>query len=151
VPKNIKHEPTAERMLAEMGKASDFSQTVWVEEIPRLSSLTEANGGASVAVRAVGPDLLVSADARTRALVATSIPAWPGWRAESGGHELATVLVNHAFVGFVVPAGRSLVRLHYRPFSFELGLWAFLFGVAVIAMMWLVSLRRRPAAPPRFK
>jgi uncharacterized membrane protein YfhO len=76
--------------------------------------------------------LIVAADAPSRALIATSLTAWPGWRAESGGRDLAVLVVDHAFVGFVVPPGRCLVRLHYRPRSWSAALAAFVIGVIAV-------------------
>jgi uncharacterized membrane protein YfhO len=92
-------------------------------------------------VREVGPDLVVEADARDRTLVATSIPDWPGWRARSEDHDLDRTTVNHAFVGFWLPAGHHVVRLHYLPLSWILG--SALSPTAVVGLMLTALLRRR--------
>jgi uncharacterized membrane protein YfhO len=76
-----------------------------------------------------------------RVLVATSVPDWPGWRAESAGREVALTTVNHAFVGFWLPPGRHEVRLHYLPQSFRAG--AALALVALVAGLLLFVLRGR--------
>lgn len=131
VPKSIRYEKDPSRTLSEMRGASDFSQTAWVEQAARLP--TEENGSALLDLHVVGPDLVVAADASRRAFVATSIPAWPGWRADSRGREVRVVVVDHAFIGFFVPPGRSLVRLHYQPRSWNAGLAALAIGLVAAA------------------
>jgi hypothetical protein len=136
VPKTIRYEPEAARTLSEMAASRDLSQTVWVEDERARSA---DNGAALLELRAAGPDLIVAADAPAGALVATSLPAWPGWRAETSGRDLSLLVVDHAFVGFSVPAGRSFVRLHYHPPSWRVASAAFLLGLALSAS---IALRR---------
>jgi hypothetical protein len=136
VPKILRYEPDPARTLSEMAASRDFLETVWVEDD---HARRVDNGAALLELRAAGPDLVIAADAPAGALVATSLPAWPGWRAETGGHDLSLLVVDHAFVGFVVPFGRSLVRLHYRPPSWGMAAAAFLLGLALSAS---IALRR---------
>jgi uncharacterized membrane protein YfhO len=51
------------------------------------------------------------------------------------------VTVNHAFVGFWLPAGRHDVRLSYRPASFRYGIA--LAGAAIAAIVAAALVRRR--------
>jgi hypothetical protein len=120
VPKTIRYEPDPAQALSELAHSADLSQTVWVEE--DRSPRSQQNGSALLELRASGPDLIIAADSPSGALIATSLTAWPGWRAQSGGRDLPLIDVDHAFVGFVVPPGRSLVRLHYRPPSWPIAL-----------------------------
>jgi uncharacterized membrane protein YfhO len=92
-------------------------------------------------VREIGTDLVVEADVAGRALVATSIPDWPGWRASDEGGEVSLTTVNHAFVGFWLEPGRHAVRLHYLPGSFLLG--SALAGAALFAVSLLIVIRRK--------
>ena len=71
----------------------------------------QENGEAALRLRASGPDLVVEASVASRAFVATSLPDWPGWIAESNGRALPLETVNHAFVGFWLEPGRHDVRL----------------------------------------
>jgi hypothetical protein len=145
VPQRVRHQPDPRKRLAEMAGAKDFSETAWLDQPPHPNPLPEGegvkNGPASLRVREVGPDLVVEADARDRTLVATSIPDWPGWRARSEDHDLDRTTVNHAFVGFWLPAGHHVVRLHYLPLSWILG--SALSPTAVVGLMLTALLRRR--------
>jgi hypothetical protein len=155
--------------MREMGEATDFGETVWLSEAPptptprrslrenatfgRGRELIEARetprappppagrGSSRVTVREIGTDLVVEADVAGRALVATSIPDWPGWRASDGGREVALTTVNHAFVGFWLEPGRHAVRLHYLPGSFLLG--SALAAAALLAVSLLLVIRRK--------
>ena len=108
--------------------ANPVAETAWLESDAERG--TAENGQAALTVRSVGPDLHVVAEVSRRVFVATSLPAWPGWRAESGGRPLPVTTVNHAFVGFWVPPGTWPIRLSYRPGSFPLGLLAMAAGLA---------------------
>ena len=57
-------------------------------------------------------------DATRWSLVASSVTWWPGWRITNNGKSLHPILVNGAFIGFVVPPGHSDVRIRYVPVSF---------------------------------
>jgi hypothetical protein len=142
VPGIVRVEPDGRKRIAEMSAATDFSQTAWLGGGRSGSS---PNGAATVRVREVGADLVIDADVRDRAFVATSVPDWPGWRAQSDGRAIGLATVNHAFVGFWLPPGHRVVRLHYSPDSFH-------FGIALAALALLGALvpvlRRRPRAIP---
>ena len=140
-PRRIRGAPDERKALAEMAEAKDFGETVWVTG-PRGDA---PNGSADLRVREVGPDLVIEADARERVLVATSVPDWPGWRVEAARKKLETATVDHAFVGFWLPAGRHVVRLRYLPGSFLAG--AVLALLAVFGALLANLLGRRRAIP----
>ncbi len=142
VPRRLRAEPQAAKRLEEMGRTKDFADVAWLDH---ADSSGEENGSAALVVREIGPDLVLTADVRRRALVATSVPDWPGWRAEAAGREVPLTTVNHAFVGFWLPPGHQEVRLRYAPRSFSAG--AALAGAAFVAA-FLVRLRRRTRARP---
>jgi hypothetical protein len=173
VPGSVRVETDARKRLREMGEATDFGETAWLSEAPltpppgrslrenatfgRGRELFEARetprappppagrGSSRVTVREIGADLVVEADVAGRALVVTSVPDWPGWRASDGSREIPLTTVNHAFVGFWLPAGRHVVRLHYLPGSFLLG--SALAAAAVVGVAVVAVLRRRRAIP----
>jgi membrane protein YfhO len=142
-PRRVRVETDAKRRLAEMAEAKSFGEVAWVGEAPHPDPPggEGANGRASVTVREIGTDLVVEADVAGRALVATSIPDWPGWRANDGSREVALTTVNHAFVGFWLEPGRHAVRLLYLPGSFLFG--SALAGAAVLAVSLLFVIRRK--------
>lgn len=138
VPSLLHREADPVRRLEAMAREKDFGKTAWIsgEGAP-----VEENGVAALRLRAVGPDLVVSAEASSRAFVATSLPDWPGWVAEDGTRRLPLETVNHAFVGLWIPPGRHTVRLSYRPGSWSLGLAAG--GLGAAAALLLATARRR--------
>ena len=109
---------------------SDVADWGEVAFVPAAEVHDGRNGDAVVRVREIGPDLVVEANAASRAFVATSLPDWPGWVVEAPGAGVPAVTVNHAFVGFWADAGRRTYRLRYRPRSWPLGLAALSLGIA---------------------
>jgi len=137
VPGALRREHDA---VAAMASVDDFAKTALVSG---AGAPEEKNGAATLGVREVGPDLVVTASASSRAFVATSLPDWPGWIAESEGRLLAVETVNHAFVGFWVEPGEHAVRLRYRPRSWTLGIGAFVLGLVVAVALSRASQRSR--------
>jgi hypothetical protein len=146
VPRSLRYEEEPARTLSEMSAASDFSETAWVRSA--AASARGPNGSASLEIREAGPDLVVTALAQGRVFVATSVPDWPGWsvRPESGGAALPTVTVNHAFVGFWLPQGRTTVRMSYCPDSFRYGLCAGGLGLILCLFAARKAGRAKPSA-----
>ena len=143
-PRRVRVETDAKRRLEHMGEAKGFGDIAWLGQLPHPNPFPDGegvNGRASVTVREIGPDIIVDADVRERVFVATSVPDWPGWRAQSEGHAVPLATVNHAFVGFWLPPGRHVVRLHYLPQSFVLG--SALAAAALVGSLAAVLLRQR--------
>jgi hypothetical protein len=128
-PEKIRLVGEAGRALAEMSVSTDFSVRAW---IAGTTSEVE-NGKAEISLRAAGPDVYATVAAAERVFLATSLPDWPGWVAESAAQRIPLVTTNHAFVGFWLERGRRTVRLHYRPDSFFYGLAAFALGSLLVA------------------
>jgi hypothetical protein len=136
-PGKIRLVAEAGRALAEMSGPTDFSERAWIPGTPG----EVGNSKAEISLRAAGPDLIATVAAAERVFLATSLPDWPGWIAESAGRRIPLVTTNHAFVGFWLDAGRQTVRLHYRPDSFFYGLAAFALGALLAAAAAFRSLR----------
>lgn len=132
VPPRVGFASDSAAMLAAMRQTADFGEVCWVAG----SGPPEKNGRATVSAMEEGPDLYLRADADERVLVATSVPDWPGWRAEVDGRQVPTLAVNHAFVGFYLEAGKHEVRLAYRPASFRNGLLLFSLGIAAALALY---------------
>ena len=137
VPRRVLFEPDAGSRLGAMKSASDFGRDCWVS----TAGAARDNGSANLSLRGEGPDLRLEAQAQTPTLVATSIPDWPGWRVEIDGRPVDPVVVNHAFVGFWLTAGRHDVRLTYRPASVRWGFLAFAIGLAACGGLVLAERR----------
>jgi hypothetical protein len=150
LPARVLVERDAGRRLAAIAAATDFSQVAWLDgPVPGLADREVAPRAAAgrVAVREQGDGLVIDVETDSPVLVATSVPDWPGWSARTAaGKRLPTATVNHAFVGFSVPAGRHEVRLRYRPPSFVWGLVLGALGLSAgVALRIRGRERREPA------
>jgi Bacterial membrane protein YfhO len=104
-----------------------------------------ANGAASVRIDSYRPQRLeLAVDARSKAVVGTSIPRWPGWRLEIDGERAPLFAYNHAFLGFEVPAGSRRAVLRYLPDGFLAG-YAISAATAAVCLVTIAARRRRPA------
>ena len=137
VPRRVRFEPDRNARIAQMAQETDFGERAWLSDPDgeRSARGETSNGQAQLSLRSSGPDLLITATAVSRVLLATSIPAWPGWNAETESGRLSIVRVNHAFVGFRLEPGRHEVRLHYRPPLLRPALGACLAGVLLVAVL----------------
>ncbi|MCB1058503.1 MAG: YfhO family protein, partial [Acidobacteria bacterium] len=98
------------------------------------------NGEAAVTeVTVRGRRLAARVVASAPALIATSQPAIPGWRARVDGEPAALVETDGAFLGLLVGPGDHRVEVVYAPASWRWGLVACALGVLVAAFL----LRRR--------
>ncbi len=108
-------------------------------------SWTPNGEGAARILQYTGQNLRIQIDARSPTVVATSIPAWPGWRVTLDDRPIAIEAYNRAFLSFRVPSGHHQARLWYWPKGFSDGLW--ITGITAIAS--LVLLFRGPTARSR--
>ena len=134
----LRRVPDPGARLAAMAAVGDFAGTAFLAGV---GPAEQENGDASLRLRESGADLVVEAAVSSRAFVATSLPDWPGWTAESDGRALPLEAVNHAFVGFWLEPGRHAVRLTYRPVSWALGLASFSAGSVICVALALAAAR----------
>jgi hypothetical protein len=104
---------------------------------PTLSSQARITGyfgdHVEVNVDSTGPGFLVLTD------------TWyPGWEATVNGQPAHIYRTDYLFRGVEVPAGHSVVRLEFRPWSFWVGLW-------VSILTWLASMALIVALPVRVR
>lgn len=150
VPAEIEVHGDGESALAAAVALDDFAARAVAAG--RVLDLEIAAGGAAVRRpngRAEVLDLEVGrgrvravVEAVEPALVASGQPAIPGWRLAVGGEPAEPVIVDGAFLGLEVPAGRHAVELVYAPASWRLGLWCAGAG-AVLAAALLAGAWRR--------
>lgn len=144
VPPLLRLEPDRLERLRQLQSITDFWQRGIVSELIDLGTAREwfHNGEASVSIASYAPQsMTLVVEARAPAVVATSIPAWKGWRATVDGTPVRLLTFNHAFLGIEVSAGRHEVELRYLPVGFVAGL---VVSVATLAAAALI-LRRRKA------
>jgi len=146
VPRRVRLERDRQARIAQMALETDFGERAWLSDPEGENSARGEvpNGQAQLSLRSSGPDLLITATTASRVLLATSIPAWPGWIAEAATGRLPIVRVNHAFVGFRLEPGRHEVRLHYRPPLLDAALGACLVGVLLATVLGILAVRRVP-------
>jgi hypothetical protein len=108
-----------------------------------------AEGARIELVRANSDRYELRVDAPHETLIKASIAFWPGWRVTHNGNELRAGMVDGAFLGFVVPPGRGVVRVRYAPRSFQFGVWAAASASAILLVGFFVAQRRRAKTQSR--
>jgi hypothetical protein len=112
---------------------TDWQHTALVSRLPRRfreqlnAPWTTADARVDVTQHS-GSHYTLQIAAPRATVIASSIALWPGWRAGA----FPVVETNHAFLGFVVPAGNHTVEVTYRPLSF--------YVPAAVALLTLVGL-----------
>ncbi|HXI12525.1 MAG TPA: YfhO family protein [Thermoanaerobaculia bacterium] len=141
----------------------DWSRTVLVKRFPDslfdtirpdvLEDRTEGRTLASVRVTQARPsEYKLAINAPRWTLIASSVPAYPGWRIRRNGSEAVKMIeINDLFIGFLVPPGKSDILLIYHPRSFYAGAWISLTTIlllcAAVARARVQRLRTRPHVP----
>jgi hypothetical protein len=156
VPSVVRLGSSRRKLLAELRRESDFVRRVRIEPIAAaagrgdksLEPVEIRNSPPSrLEIRPRGSGYELELDLVRESWVASSITAWSGWRVERNGEELPLGYANHAFLGFLAPAGRSRIIVRYWPRSFEVGLVLSATGiVASVALLWA---SRRRGVPRR--
>lgn len=142
VPRFLRSEPDPARRIDLLASIRDFGDRGVVSESSTARDWI-ANGEARVRIAAYRAQAMdVDVDARGQTLVATSIPAWPGWKASVDGRKIEAVGYNHAFLAFRIPDGRHRLTVRYFPDSVVAGLG--ISGATLALCLGLVL--RRPAA-----
>lgn len=136
-PFSIRYEADPQRQLEDLRAIEDFRRegVVGTPGPPGWSR----NGGADVRVTGyTGQHMSLRIDAAREALVATSIPGWPGWRLRLDGRRVPLLPYNRAFLAFRVPAGVHEARLDYLPDGF---VWGAAISAATIGLLGVLALR----------
>jgi hypothetical protein len=146
VPRFIRQEKTTEAQRGAVLSITDFAERGVVGG--EATGEWTRNGAAIVRIDSYRPQRIeLSVDARSDAVVGTSIPAWPGWKLEIDGRRAPLLAYNRAFVGFAVPAGARRAILTYRPDGFVLG--AVISALTAVACVIARLSRRKPARRAR--
>ena len=122
VPRTVRVERDPARRRELLKSIDDFAERGIVESDGPLGEWLE-NGSARLEIAAYRADTLdVDVEASAETLVATSLTAWPGWKARLDGAALPALPYNHAFLAFRVPPGRHRLSLRYFPDGVARGL-----------------------------
>jgi hypothetical protein len=89
-------------------------------------------------------EVVLEADGKGRALLASSETAYPGWQAEVDGKPRKLEVVNHVFRGVILEPGETNLKMEFRPTTFRLGCFLSLLVCGFWAGMFLNS-RREPS------
>ena len=94
----------------------------------------------------------VATESPRRALLVLTDAHYPGWLATVDGAPATIHRANFAFRAVSVPAGRHVVRFHYRPTSVMVGAGISLAGLAAIVCLVVFGRRvdrpNKPSRPP---
>ncbi len=133
VPRRIYCDDNNDGQLATLKSIQDFG----VEGVAGLGCATPQwrdNGRAVAQVQRYDANAMsVAVQAAAPTLVATSIPAWPGWQVHVDGDASQPIFYNHAFLGVQVPAGNHLVTLNYLPRGVLIG--GLISGLAAVLLI----------------
>ena len=131
--RNVASVPGPAESLARLASTDPAAVTL----VEGAAAVTVAPSGA-VAIERAEPGLYVLKFKTPQpGLVRSAIPWFPGWQASCNEKELRLRIVDHALLGFEVPAGSGEVVLQYHSTWFPLGagisflaLFAAVFGLA---------------------
>jgi MYXO-CTERM domain-containing protein len=116
IPTTLHHAAGSD--IEAMKQARDFSAASWIDR----GAATEQNGCGNVTMnRTTFSSYALRANLASDAWIVISQPAWKGWRAFDGGHEIPVRTANHAFLAIRLGRGEHEVALRFRPHSFVIG------------------------------
>jgi hypothetical protein len=148
VPRSLRHEKEPGRQVALLEGIHDFADEGVVGAPPPPGTAGDeprANGEASVRIVSYDPQRMeLAVDARSAALVATSMTAWPGWKLAVDGEKAPLLSYNHAFLAFRVTPGRHTAVLRYLPDSFLAGAAVSAATALFCAALFVLDRRRDP-------
>jgi hypothetical protein len=124
----------------------DLTRTAIVEEpLPdgELPERVSGPPGTAHIARYRDHQVVVETESDGRRLLVLSDVYYPGWRARIDGSDAPVRVVNAAFRGVSVPAGKHRVEFTYEPASFRYGAIASLLGVGLLTLMVVLRPRGR--------
>ncbi len=143
VPRRLRTAPDILQRLALLQTIGDYGAEGIVGPGAGVAAGEEReNGGASAQIEDYrGSSLSVRVTAPSEAIVATSIPGWPGWEAALDGRSIEGIEYNVAFLAYRVPAGTHRLSLRYRPRDALRG--AVVSGLTLAGLAGAALVRRR--------
>lgn len=124
-----------------MLRTAEFADIAWIDPLRAGQPQVSDNGSGTLRTRRDGSALRIDAELDAPAWIVISQTAWKGWRAFIDDREAPLHVANVAFLAVSVPAGRHVVTLQYRPFSFVIG--GTISAATVLVLLAAALLRRR--------
>jgi len=149
VPQSLFYEKDPWTHLEMLKRNPNFAVYGVVYDRPEIEgSPFSRNGQAHVRIASYVPQkIALEIEAKEKAVIATSIPCWPGWKLRLNGSEAPLIRYNWAFWAFRVPPGRHRAVLYYWPDGFVYGLWisaaTVLLGLTFLSFRTLNRMRRQ--------
>lgn len=116
----------------------DLHNTAVLEDDPGLSNLSKAD---LYKISIEDQKTTFDVTSPTGTLIVTSISFSDGWHLKVDGNETPIFVVNHAFIGFSVPAGAHFVEFVYHPHEFDLGLIVSAFSLVLLLLYNKINYR----------
>jgi Bacterial membrane protein YfhO len=146
-PQRLVGKPDGPAVLAAMAQEDDFLGTAYAQG---RGDETYSGDAEVLEWKRVRPEkLLFRVRATSARLLVIPETNDGGWRAESDGAELSTLVVNHAFLGVRVPAGERTIICRYVPPGFREGAAVSAASLIILAMVGVRSRGRRTDPAPR--
>jgi hypothetical protein len=130
----------------QMGAHHDFGEKAWITA--NVVPYERLNGPGRATIRRTPGGYTIDADMQGDGWIVVSNAAWKGWRAYVNGKRTEIQRANVAFQSVHVGAGRSEVRLVYRPQSFVVGRAVTLATLLVILAVAVLRRRRSSLLVP---
>jgi hypothetical protein len=146
-PQRLVGKPDGPPILAAMAQEDDFLRTAYAQG---RGDETYSGDADVLEWKRVRPEkLLFRVRATSARLLVIPETNDGGWRAESDGAELSTLVVDHAFLGVRVPAGERTIICRYVPPGFREGAAVSAASLIVLAIVAVRSRGRKTGpAPP---
>jgi len=135
--KSIVVTQSAEREVAALDETDPATQTLVRDSVP--VGTPDPNATVDV-VESTPSAVRLRYRTANDSLLRLAIPWFPGWQVTVAGHPVATLPVDHAFLGAVLPAGEGEVLVAYTPRLFWLGLLLSLASLVSVACLALPAL-----------
>jgi hypothetical protein len=104
--------------------------------------------GARVECQRVDPETFrVRIDTPVAGVLVLNEAFFPGWSARTGTERRNAIRVDHAFLGFPLPAGSHELVVRYEPASFAIGRVVSLAAAGALVLLALIGLARRRREP----
>ena len=132
-----------EWMMEYMGDIRfDERDKIVMERAPSLAMPPAASGTARVASFAP-EEIVIEVDTPDNAVLSISLPDYPGWQARLNGESVDIIRAYAALMALEVPAGQHSITLTFASTTYALGAGISALTWLFLALLALLSLRRR--------